>query len=1856
MLRRAIPVLTGLTLLVAGALPVAWAAAGRLQQARVRRLKACVGIIPTGVEPTPAAAPANPFAGATADPDAAVLPRSPNPNPFLFWVLDQRKDLKPDGWEISNPAAPAFTTAAHSLRYGVPQGTPLRQDMAPYWELPLKPENYDRLAQMDVIYIPIGRAALGQPVATFFMEEQRQLMARLADAGVTLWVDWAVPARTIDGALGGNENTANPTGRTKNGFFTNLDFALRNGVAGPVAVGHPLLDSQFVFQAGDSAEIGSLYPGATQPSQNRAVEVRALDLQPTAAFTAVVPLNGVPPQVGAYVAAARFGAGFVVATAGNVGRAISGPAPGLRFTGDVGTAELVDLKFAYNLFAWRGEVSAQQKNGRHTGQGSVQVSGLIQRATYPDLVRGGGGFWRPYEPNPTAGTAANFVNPASPLIVNGVVIAASRFVDTQGRPQSEINAFAVDPNDDFDGNGFVDDGRTGNADVNASTPATDPAVDFSIGQSYDRLTSLPVPPIYGMALGEVPDPATGPLAQGGRTHIFAAGEAIGNFTGLYSLPAPRPGLLSRDNFATAIPAPNPLNIDYRGAPAFANIPGLSTFPISRLYAGGQASAAFGSSSQGKVVALGVLPDGTFARIDDRNNLVTTPEWYYPPNQEAARMGAVSGPVVTAQMYDFGTGTVDTMVFVTSVASGDVSGAQAGPAAGDTTGKVDGFIVATRGDVLTFPQGQNVPGGVNPAAGRQFVSARWVNVAPGVGQVPQQNELLWDPRKYFEVRVIDKRSGYVAARFVPSMLDATNRGFSLLRNGAAGQVQLPEPTQANGLLQFALPNPSNDPRLPPTWNLNDYVLVADYSPLPIAVDGTGATLRPRFSPATPYSRQTNPNQPQPTGIAGGVSVGKDGLVYYGTGQGYMCAAEWRKGRALFRWKMRGLEYQDQTGLRGQVNLTDPANHLPDYAFVAAPAAGDRIVFAAKGRAGTGPGTLYIIEPNATLRFRLEPSVTAAGQPVANFQFSPSRALDVMLEADHGVAVPQNNPGLLASSQPWGRVPNQFVVDPDTKTVTFLNMENFSLDLSRAVPPAQLLALGIDTGGRPAVPIRWGIRNGRPPAEPVLDAGGTNAWTAYVPLPVIAVYRGNNGEQWLSGPVISGDKVLAMSHRGTLHQLPLDPKTLLSSFPAPGAANVNPLDLAGGMNLGNTAFYGGVNGLARVKNVSDLGANVISATASPAVADGMVATSTMRGLTMYGMPGVLIADSNRIVEASGDSTALAVTDVVVKERADASEFPFPTDQQGDTVNIGTAQNPVIRPLIRERKLLSRLAMVRKLNRSSSLTAIFASSSPLLPPVDGPGGVAETVDWAEDSYLAADTGNNRAVEFNLAGKVIWELDSFQDPLGLLPAGEPLKLSGPMDVQRWVEQELLPGNLGTLFVIHTLIADTGNTRVIEIVDKVQYQRGQYTQSSYPVVPGQVGADGQPIRWYHVLVWTSQTNAQGMKLRYRTAQRVFWQDATGGIIPTNAANPGRAVAPFWLPPERFLGYTMCSVTGQQVVYPEGSGAPSLLQNYNRFWPATTTAVDDRKPVVRPGGDSIVFLRGYWALDERSPAQPRVTALREARVGGSAASDNYRFGQGIVDPNVPVLTEIWDEVLPSGPIPRAAPLPQAPDPIHRLNGIGSVQRTVRADVKFQPEGYGNQVMPRGMYFLIADSDGVWECRLLPGQQTPAPALPSHPRQQLRLAWSLNADDYDFITGGRRFSPVSARRFPNGLVLIASRTTANDSAAANLGYLGPDVFLLRAGDYRTALERQASGLPVPYDPRNNRILVPPQNNHGWQRDAYVPPPSALAPSIVWRAAEQLNPGARPGQRPALDPNPLLFNPVELTGSYVPVQPNYAELVF
>src|SRR5947208_5477964 len=117
------------------ALGTHWVKAERYAAPRPRRFKVCISYVPD---------PHNdPFGIAPQQ-----FPQTFPSNPWMFYALQNRTDIKPDGWDFYNPAAPGVVTENMVRRWNNVQGsntgwtpgvTPLKPSMAPYWELSISP-------------------------------------------------------------------------------------------------------------------------------------------------------------------------------------------------------------------------------------------------------------------------------------------------------------------------------------------------------------------------------------------------------------------------------------------------------------------------------------------------------------------------------------------------------------------------------------------------------------------------------------------------------------------------------------------------------------------------------------------------------------------------------------------------------------------------------------------------------------------------------------------------------------------------------------------------------------------------------------------------------------------------------------------------------------------------------------------------------------------------------------------------------------------------------------------------------------------------------------------------------------------------------------------------------------------------------------------------------------------------------------------------------------------------------------------------------------------------------------------------------------------------------------------------------------------------------------------------------------------------------------------------------------------------------------------------------------------------------------------------------------------------------------
>ncbi len=261
--------------------------------------------------------------------------------------------------------------------------------------------------------------------------------------------------------------------------------------------------------------------------------------------------------------------------------------------------------------------------------------------------------------------------------------------------------------------------------------------------------------------------------------------------------------------------------------------------------------------------------------------------------------------------------------------------------------------------------------------------------------------------------------------------------------------------------------------------------------------------------------------------------------------------------------------------------------------------------------------------------------------------------------------------------------------------------------------------------------------------------------------------------------------------------------------------------------------------------------------PIATTGIVAVGTSQGLAVFDNQLTLIADNNRLLEVNRHGDAAWVMD-------------------------GTHTN--------------RLAQSVGANGSQIGTLAVTLNRPNMAHIYG-----------LNDYVIADTGNNRVVELDHGGIVIWEMSKLSNDLRFLRDNDPVALNQPTDVQVYntsgtgtltfkspvskATYTYNPGANGSWVAIHYIIADSGNFRALEVVDVIGAD-GQ------PIVMN--GSDGtNPVMQRQVVFATKAYGEQNQALRYRTIQqftnvesgvfRTYMVAAVDNVRQAAELNPGAA-------------------------------------------------------------------------------------------------------------------------------------------------------------------------------------------------------------------------------------------------------------------------------------------------------------------------------------------------------------------------------
>ncbi|MEN6520646.1 MAG: DUF4159 domain-containing protein [Armatimonadota bacterium] len=161
---------------------------------------------------------------------------------------------------------------------------------------------------------------------------------------------------------------------------------------------------------------------------------------------------------------------------------------------------------------------------------------------------------------------------------------------------------------------------------------------------------------------------------------------------------------------------------------------------------------------------------------------------------------------------------------------------------------------------------------------------------------------------------------------------------------------------------------------------------------------------------------------------------------------------------------------------------------------------------------------------------------------------------------------------------------------------------------------------------------------------------------------------------------------------------------------------------------------------------------------------------------------------------------------------------------------------------------------LSGSGTGTIYGNSSQPLSKPL-----VAQKYNGSD--YLVVDSGNDRILRIDRGGQASWVCTVFDDSYkSLLRSGEPKKLKSPSDAIMWSEFENDGSNW--YYVNHCLVADSGNFRLLDIVDR--YHANSNRQILSPV---ETDTNGRPL---HQLNWISRTTNKDKRFTYNSVKLIF--------------------------------------------------------------------------------------------------------------------------------------------------------------------------------------------------------------------------------------------------------------------------------------------------------------------------------------------------------------------------------------------------
>ncbi len=1311
-------------------------------------------------------------------------------NPYAFYELDARTDLRPGEWDIINPLAPSTVSGAGFRRWqyagfgnnnGKPnsstdgsfqENAPLAKNMAPYWEVNLDTISDDDLRKMDIALLPMAENNANVKLS----DGERERLRRFVDGGGTLWIELD-PPKILNG--------------TPMSGITNFIFSITSGGPGgssKLSSYHPLLNFPNKLSNFDLFQIAGLGSGAGSFQYD-------LKIAPGIPPPYMSPILGGADTT---LAAGDYGAGHIILSAAPIATNINSEITLNSGRVNLRSAPKFDsaLKMVANMIAWTTAAPTQGGNARRTGSTGERIGAQL----------GEKWTWTP-------ATGAAKVSAGSGAVIYKSLVF---YVDSA----NILHVFDRDPAQHFLGNQSADDGYI---------------KDFQYGAPYDEICNAPTE-----LTGRVSTPTVATVTEYGNSSKTGDYVAVTSDAGDTAIFLIRPYKATNGDTALELVGAGGYKHGGGGGLIEASAPVPSPVYSEGLFFATTTQSTNGTvanSGTGRIVALG-LKGGVFANaftLTNSNAKSDTAVAPFPgdgnnPSNAVEALPTLRGPIAAGYIKDNASGALDKIIYATTVPPVATNGVAA------NTSVLGALWFSTKNEPLT--------GFLRPGTDNNLVAGTYQAFhADG-----QRGNVPWYLNASDANDPLNPVIRITHASGPPTSLRYGDTGSFLVYTEVNSterktQIELPNAIAATDLVyaDYTL-------NWPGTTGIN-------------AATGGGAvpmtnadmkTIGRAFSPAAPNLANNGGDTKTYANIIGGPVItaqdtaifnstfdgganGMTGRIYglreqYGSATSQNTAVKeigtqiaWtyspEPSRGTITNTLTRLFDRDSYGGIGSynpLNQTD-GTYCTQFTPVGSPALLNDTVYVVGTTRSPAATVIMALRANPSMTITLG-AVNGLPQPIP--QGYKVEIFNRTAQASDGSVSNwfANAPHLTKDAQ--------FVVDPDSGNITIYDC---TLSGGNVLNLGEPIVIGI----QPTVATNAQGTSVTPPPIVIslpnpTDINGVSpldnlAWYMIIPQNgnINYVPKKLQGIVPSSGPSIIGETLYFSTTNGGIASVDLR-----------GSGGQHTLHIVNPPPTGGT--LDNTDGNLRVHLMMPLPPNGQQGGPGMALEPP---TGTERTLVM-GLPGgvsafdarpTLIADASRIMEVDYGGNALWTMDATLAAL---------TANSGESI---TTKTTLARPSVAHRIGL-------------------------------------------DQFFIADTNNNRVTLADRGGSANFELTTFNNDMGFVAPGYPLTLNAPTDAQFLQDA---PNKLivfsspkgtytynGNNAVINRyLIADSGNFRLLEIVDVLDADTGQ------PVIA--IGPNGSKVTMQRQVSFVSKSlGEQNLKHRYRSIQEFAVPD------PNNPNNP----------------------------------------------------------------------------------------------------------------------------------------------------------------------------------------------------------------------------------------------------------------------------------------------------------------------------------------------------------------------------------